>query len=124
MSQKKVASAIGVWIPECAEDGTYSAVQCDKKTTCWCVTKLGKEIPNTLKVGEEPENCTELQQKYILPKERQAPSFSWTHLWAVVKKWQDQIHIKVLSERKSNPSFKYKPNGTLVRMPKSSGIHI
>ena len=39
---------VGRFIPKCRADGSYDPMQCHGSTGfCWCVTKDGKEIPNT-----------------------------------------------------------------------------
>ena len=39
---------LGRFVPTCRADGSYAPVQCHGSTGfCWCVTKDGKEIPNT-----------------------------------------------------------------------------
>ncbi|KAK3092557.1 hypothetical protein FSP39_004416 [Pinctada imbricata] len=48
---------LGVFIPECDRDGTYSDVQCHSATGyCWCVTSDGKPIRGTSMQGKKP-NC-------------------------------------------------------------------
>ncbi|XP_063236853.1 SPARC-related modular calcium-binding protein 1 isoform X2 [Bacillus rossius redtenbacheri] len=37
-----------LFVPDCLEDGTYAPVQCYRETgICWCVTAVGKLVPNT-----------------------------------------------------------------------------
>ncbi|CAH1262907.1 SMOC1 [Branchiostoma lanceolatum] len=39
---------VGIFIPECNEDGSYAEVQCHTSTGyCWCVTREGKPVPNS-----------------------------------------------------------------------------
>ncbi|XP_078349655.1 thyroglobulin-like isoform X1 [Oculina patagonica] len=39
---------LGLFTPNCRADGSYAPMQCHHSTGfCWCVTKDGKEIPNT-----------------------------------------------------------------------------
>ena len=39
---------VGRFIPKCRADGSYAPMQCYGSTGfCWCVTKDGKEIPDT-----------------------------------------------------------------------------
>ena len=36
------------WAPSCDETGGYSSLQCDQSSdSCWCVDRLGREIPRT-----------------------------------------------------------------------------
>ena len=42
------ADAGNAWVPSCDEDGGYTPGQCDQATgSCWCVDRLGREIPRT-----------------------------------------------------------------------------
>ena len=34
-------------VPACEGDGFYTPLQCDSRGTCWCLTSVGNEIPNT-----------------------------------------------------------------------------
>ncbi|KAI0227868.1 Thyroglobulin [Lamellibrachia satsuma] len=39
---------IGTYVPQCTADGNYKGKQCHASTGyCWCMTRWGKEIPNT-----------------------------------------------------------------------------
>jgi hypothetical protein len=53
--------AIGEFIPQCEEDGSYSPMQCWGSTGyCWCVDEYGVEIVGTsLGPGEGLPNCTQ-----------------------------------------------------------------
>ena len=49
--------SVGIFIPECAADGTYSEIQCSQnKRLCWCVDKYGAEIEDTRVTAKRP-NC-------------------------------------------------------------------
>ena len=46
---------LGVFVPKCESDGSYSQVQClDSSQYCWCVDKTGKEIHGTRVRGSRP----------------------------------------------------------------------
>ncbi|XP_067012593.2 SPARC-related modular calcium-binding protein 2 isoform X3 [Anabrus simplex] len=48
---------VELFIPTCLEDGSYAPVQCHTETGyCWCVTPMGKPIPNT-SVRHDRPNC-------------------------------------------------------------------
>ena len=48
--------AVGVYIPQCNEDGEFSEAQCHGSTGyCWCVDKEGKELPRTSFRSQRPE---------------------------------------------------------------------
>jgi len=48
---------VGAFLPSCKLNGDYEEVQCHGSTGfCWCVDKLGNELPGT-RTREEP-NCT------------------------------------------------------------------
>tara|TARA_B100000902_G_scaffold393861_1_gene448965 strand:+ start:2602 stop:3183 length:582 start_codon:yes stop_codon:yes gene_type:complete len=51
--------AIGEFIPQCEDDGSYSPIQCWSSTGyCWCVDEDGVEIPGTsLGPGEGNPDC-------------------------------------------------------------------
>ena len=53
--------AIGEFIPQCEEDGSYSPIQCWGSTGyCWCVDEYGVEIAGTsLGPGEGLPNCNQ-----------------------------------------------------------------
>ena len=53
--------AIGEYIPQCEEDGSYSSIQCWWSTGyCWCVDENGAEIPGTsLGPSEGIPNCNQ-----------------------------------------------------------------
>lgn len=48
-----------VYIPQCTIFGNYMSQQCNQNTgECWCVTKMGQEIPNTRTPrGAQPIQC-------------------------------------------------------------------
>ena len=48
---------LGMLIPDCDQDGSYSAVQCHVPSkTCWCADKFGEEIDGT-KVRFKKPDC-------------------------------------------------------------------
>ena len=48
---------VGAFLPSCKLNGDYEEVQCHGSTGyCWCVDKLGNELPGTRTRGEP--NCT------------------------------------------------------------------
>jgi len=51
--------AIGEYIPQCEDDGSYSLLQCWSSTGyCWCVDENGVEIPgSSMGPGEGVPNC-------------------------------------------------------------------
>ncbi|XP_028392909.1 SPARC-related modular calcium-binding protein 1-like isoform X2 [Dendronephthya gigantea] len=47
---------IGIYIPECDADGSYSEVQCSvNRRLCWCVNKYGVEVDDTRVAGKRPD---------------------------------------------------------------------
>ncbi|XP_030074648.1 SPARC-related modular calcium-binding protein 1 isoform X1 [Microcaecilia unicolor] len=47
-----------VYVPECAEDGSFQQVQCHRQTGyCWCATTDGKPVSGTSILNQTP-NCT------------------------------------------------------------------
>lgn len=61
MQEREEAQAIarkptvGIFIPECRLDGSYSETQCHAATGyCWCVTNDGKPIAGTSISGKRP----------------------------------------------------------------------
>lgn len=46
-SRSYALSHRSTFVPKCRMDGSYAAVQCLENAECWCVTSLGKPIPNT-----------------------------------------------------------------------------
>jgi hypothetical protein len=47
-----------LFVPTCLEDGTFAPVQCHAETGyCWCVTPVGKPIPNSSLRNARP-NCS------------------------------------------------------------------
>ena len=41
-------------LPQCDKDGCFTPKQCDKSAgECWCVNRLGKEMLNTRKKGQD-----------------------------------------------------------------------
>ncbi|XP_074662293.1 SPARC-related modular calcium-binding protein 1-like isoform X2 [Tubulanus polymorphus] len=50
------AGVVGIYIPNCEADGSFSKVQCHQATGyCWCVNKEGKPIPGTSVKGKKPK---------------------------------------------------------------------
>jgi len=50
---------VGLHLPECKEDGGYSAVQCHMTSGyCWCVDELGNEVQGSRKNGRP--SCGEI----------------------------------------------------------------
>ncbi len=46
--QAEATGLIGEFIPDCEDDGSYTAMQCWASTGyCWCVDENGAEIPGT-----------------------------------------------------------------------------
>lgn len=62
--KKRELLHLGVFVPKCNPDGSYSRVQCLKAmNVCWCVDHLGKEITGTRIIQGTPVcPC-----KFILP---------------------------------------------------------
>ncbi|XP_019624556.1 PREDICTED: SPARC-related modular calcium-binding protein 1-like isoform X4 [Branchiostoma belcheri] len=53
---------VGIFIPECNEDGSYAEVQCHTSTGyCWCVTREGKPVPNS-SVRYQTPTCSGMGQ--------------------------------------------------------------
>ncbi|XP_070577825.1 SPARC-related modular calcium-binding protein 1-like isoform X4 [Ptychodera flava] len=49
-------STVGLFIPECNDDGSFQQVQCHTGTGyCWCVTDLGKPIPGSSVRYKQPK---------------------------------------------------------------------
>ncbi|XP_069773131.1 nidogen-2 isoform X2 [Narcine bancroftii] len=50
---------VGVYIPQCDEEGNYKAMQCDNSAGyCWCVDENGQEVPGTRKgPGTDQPHC-------------------------------------------------------------------
>ena len=47
---------MGIFIPNCNEDGSYTGVQCTRnKFVCWCVDVNGVEIDRTRSSGRKPD---------------------------------------------------------------------
>jgi hypothetical protein len=47
-----------LFVPTCLQDGTFAPVQCHAETGyCWCVTPVGKPIPNSSVRNARP-NCS------------------------------------------------------------------
>ena len=57
--QAEATGLIGEFIPDCEDDGSYTAMQCWASTGyCWCVDEDGIEITGTsLGPGEGTPNC-------------------------------------------------------------------
>ena len=54
-AKSKQLIMLGVFVPKCESDGSYSQVQClDSSQYCWCVDKMGKEIHHTRVRGSRP----------------------------------------------------------------------
>ena len=54
-AKSKQLIMLGVFVPKCESDGSYSQVQClDSSQYCWCVDKMGKEIHRTRVRGSRP----------------------------------------------------------------------
>ena len=52
---------LGLFIPECDPDGSYSEVQCSQnKRLCWCVDKHGVEVDDTRVQLKRPDCRCEL----------------------------------------------------------------
>ncbi|GFU51949.1 SPARC-related modular calcium-binding protein 1 [Trichonephila clavipes] len=50
---------VGLFVPECKEDGSYADVQCHVSTGyCWCVDESGKPIRGSSIQNERP-NCAQ-----------------------------------------------------------------
>lgn len=47
---------LGVFVPQCKQDGNYEVAQCGKSGLCWCVGKDGVEVPNSRRVSS-PIGC-------------------------------------------------------------------
>ena len=61
--QSQSQHMLGSYVPQCTEDGKYTAQQCHPGTGyCWCVDANGVEVENTLRPPyERPVNCSEGQ---------------------------------------------------------------
>ena len=45
---RKRSPMVGVFVPRCADDGSYARTQCHGSTGfCWCADKDGKKFPET-----------------------------------------------------------------------------
>ena len=45
------------WLPACDKTGGYTPMQCDQSSgSCWCVDRLGREIPRT-RNNDTRRNC-------------------------------------------------------------------
>ncbi|XP_046859506.1 neurogenic locus Notch protein-like isoform X3 [Xenia sp. Carnegie-2017] len=63
---------LGVYVPQCEEDGSYSRKQCHPSTGyCWCVDSEGDEIKGT-ETGSKNLNCSEVKEKSKCEEERDA----------------------------------------------------
>lgn len=55
-------SLVGAYMPQCEEDGRFSAVQCHSSTGyCWCVSEVTGEPLSGLVRGQEQPQCSELK---------------------------------------------------------------
>ena len=61
--QSQSQHMLGSYVPQCTEDGKYTAQQCHPGTGyCWCVDENGVEVDNTSRPPyEHPVNCSEGQ---------------------------------------------------------------
>lgn len=48
--------SVGIFIPKCDSDGTYSTIQCHRSPViCWCVDKHGEEIEDSRVLFKQPD---------------------------------------------------------------------
>lgn len=66
---------LGVFIPKCESDGSYSQVQClNTSRYCWCVDSMGKEIHGT-RVRISRPRCPTLA--HTKPSAKPVPKVNW-----------------------------------------------
>ncbi|XP_041834654.1 equistatin-like [Melanotaenia boesemani] len=69
--QKGIDASVGVFVPECDENGEYQPKQCHASTgECWCVDKRGIQISETkIPAGSPPPDCSKaVERHYERPK--------------------------------------------------------
>lgn len=78
-AKSKQLIMLGVFVPKCESDGSYSQVQClDSSQFCWCVDKMGKEIHRTRVRGSRPR-CPTLNLAHTKPSVKPAGK-SWKYV--------------------------------------------
>ena len=59
-------SGHGQWLPACDKTGGYTPLQCDQSSgSCWCVDRLGREIPRT-RNNDTRRNCDAAGMQVLL----------------------------------------------------------
>ncbi|XP_078670158.1 uncharacterized protein LOC144910683 isoform X24 [Branchiostoma floridae x Branchiostoma belcheri] len=69
LSEQDGSPIVGVFLPQCRDDGSYENLQCHPSTGyCWCVTADGSEVPGTqTPPGQNRTDCVAAMSVELYP---------------------------------------------------------
>ncbi|CAH1243303.1 EFCAB14 [Branchiostoma lanceolatum] len=111
---------LGVYIPQCLEDGRYQPLQCNPSTGyCWCVDQYGQVIEGTnLGMGTLP-NCKDYSAEVVT-----SPSVSIQSLLSSTKAILDGLESTKPAQANKTDVAEILLNGTLATHVNDSSLNV